>query len=1021
MDNDVKKLLQELKYQNSTLNSLIEENQRLTSTYLSETSLEQLNRLIKESEDIKSKFEETIKEVNKGLTNKIELSSKGFEKLKGDVEEAKKNLESLNKQYEELGKTIDELEKKDPIGNKDEIEKLKKEQDEIYYNYCEQSDKLDELTNAYEKLKKVAIPYYTAANKAQRELNKRQEEGITFLDDYAEKWGKKTKAIRNGIKGITSGIKDISSNLMDLIDPWSKAEHAAMGYAKSIGMSRNTANELLEKSSEFATKNNIGLLFNKTTEELIAMQSKYSDVLGRNVQLTDEQKKDMMAMGNILGDDTMMSIANNLENFGLGMSDSADFVKKTMDDATKSGIAASKLTKTINDNIKMAQNYTFKNGLDGLSSMAKKALQLKTDLSLVNGFLEKTSTVEGAISTGAQLQVLGGNYAMGSDPLSMMYDSLNDMEGLFDRAVGMAKGKVYYDEKSGNFEMGAMDRYMMKQAANVMGVDSSKLIDVAFRQASLDKIEGQAKQNKVLNNDPQMMEMVKNLATWDNGEAVVQINGKAKKVSELTEDDKTKLSAMQNTDAENLQDMAIDLRSIKDTISGANKEEQNKRAEWMSWLGELMQKIMQNTNLIAPIAAGIAGFKIFRSIYNIFGGTARVVRGIATTTVGIRNLLARGALTGGGGGVGGGGGLDIGGRSGRIGNGFGRNKGIIGKTKQIGRIFSKRGFIGGGKKILGGIASKGILYGASGAAIGGVGGAAVSLVGDIISGDFKKNKRASIEKAVGTGVGAAIGGVFGPLGAMVGGWVGGAIGGYFQKRRDKIAKQVRKNFSKEFNAKNPLLSGVFEGENALQGSYSKKELTQIKNAIQDGKLSEGELSKSLLKRIKANDDFQRLKANNVKIGVEMASGGELVGPSHAEGGMPIVGSNIEVEGGEFVVNKESTKKYRGLLNKINNDAISNVNIEPKEPLGKQMVVINNYYNTQQSNKNDNNGKLSIEPINLNLNGTIKLDSGNKQIDISQEVLKNPTFITKLTELISKELNKLNNGAFDKEKYIQKFA
>ena len=34
----------------------------------------------------------------------------------------------------------------------------------------------------------------------------------------------------------------------------------------------------------------------------------------------------------------------------------------------------------------MAQNYTFKNGLDGLTSMAKKAMQLKTDVSLVNGF-----------------------------------------------------------------------------------------------------------------------------------------------------------------------------------------------------------------------------------------------------------------------------------------------------------------------------------------------------------------------------------------------------------------------------------------------------------------------------------------------------------------------------------------------------------------------------------------------------------------------------------------------------------
>ena len=49
------------------------------------------------------------------------------------------------------------------------------------------------------------------------------------------------------------------------------------------------------------------------------------------------------------------------------------------------------------------------------------------------------------------------------------------LEGLFDRATNMAKGKVFYNEQTGNFEMGAMDRYMMKQAATAMGVDPNKM------------------------------------------------------------------------------------------------------------------------------------------------------------------------------------------------------------------------------------------------------------------------------------------------------------------------------------------------------------------------------------------------------------------------------------------------------------------------------------------------------------------------------------------------------------------
>jgi hypothetical protein len=50
---------------------------------------------------------------------------------------------------------------------------------------------------------------------------------------------------------------------------------------------------------------------------------------------------------------------------------------------------------------------------------------------------------------------------------------------------------------------------------------------------------------------------------------------------------------------------------------------------------------------------------------------------------------------------------------------------------------------------------------------------------------------------------------------------------------------------------------------------------------------------------------------------KMADGGELKGPSHAKGGMRIQGSNIEVEGGEYVINRESTVKNKKLVSFIN--------------------------------------------------------------------------------------------------------
>lgn len=51
--------------------------------------------------------------------------------------------------------------------------------------------------------------------------------------------------------------------------------------------------------------------------------------------------------------------------------------------------------------------------------------------------------------------------------------------------------------------------------------------------------------------------------------------------------------------------------------------------------------------------------------------------------------------------------------------------------------------------------------------------------------------------------------------------------------------------------------------------------------------------------------------------VKYAEGGILSGPSHSEGGIPVGRTNIEVEGGEMVVSKRNTERYKDVLYKIN--------------------------------------------------------------------------------------------------------
>mgnify|MGYP003296540162 CR=1 FL=1 len=80
---------------------------------------------------------------------------------------------------------------------------------------------------------------------------------------------------------------------------------------------------------------------------------------------------------------------------------------------------------------------------------------------------------------------------------------------------------------------------------------------------------------------------------------------------------------------------------------------------------------------------------------------------------------------------------------------------------------------------------------------------------------------------------------------------------------------------------------------------------------------------------------------------------------------------------------------------------------------------NNYYMNYY--RSYNNPKIDINPISINLSGTIKLDAGSKQFDISKEILNNPQLITRLTEMINKQINILEYGSFNKNNFKQKFV
>lgn len=101
-------------------------------------------------------------------------------------------------------------------------------------------------------------------------------------------------------------------------------------------------------------------------------------------------------------------------------------------------------------------------------------------------------------------------------------------------------------------------------------------------------------------------------------------------------------------------------------------------------------------------------------------------------------------------------------------------------------------------------------------------------------------------------------------------------------------------------------------------------------------------------------------AGAVQIGVmarqlaKMEDGGLLNGPSHANGGMRIQGTNIEVEGGEYVINKRSTANNQRLIEFINN---SNGTVTARDIANLQGIPTGNYVSPPDVQIRDVNSDL----------------------------------------------------------------
>ena len=612
-----------------------------------------------------------------------------------------------------------------------------------------------------------------------------------------------------GIDTISNSIKQIGVGINSLIAPWAKIDQAAANYAKSIGASVQGMKYMRDATLRNVTQNRIGINLGYSADELIKIQEGYLKSVGRNILVSNQGQENLAAMSRVMGENQATEMAMRLENFGVSISEAGKMSARMFNDASKAGLSMEKYSKNFTQNLAIAQNFTFRNGLRGLESMAKKATEMRIDMQQISNFAEKVSTIEGSMDVASKLQVLGGSFSALADPLGMLNEGLNDMEGLNDRFISMIKGMG--SVVNGEVQVSSYNKRRIKAAAEAMGMNYTQVMEQVNNSTRREEIERQIRMAGNPNIDENLAELIKNAGVIENGKAGVRnSNGDFVELKDVTVKMANELIAQTRSEADNIVDIATNLRGIKDIMEGFSKQKDSVQARMFGWLGESVKGVVAALGTLN----GLLGAMVLgKTLWGAFRGGMGIWDNISS-------IFGKGGRVGIGGDISGGSGVGTGGTS-------------------------------GGGRFLGGLAKRGAgkILGPLAAVAAGAGRYLSDMDDDRMSTRKKTGRVAGA--SIGAGAGAVLGTMLGgPLGGVVGGYLGEVmgtwVGGGFanQNRRNRVFNELRSGLS-------GLDKQAFE---EMNGDYNVKTM----RAIREG-LATGTLSDKVVRKLKRRGDYALLE------------------------------------------------------------------------------------------------------------------------------------------------------------------
>lgn len=420
--------------------------------------------------------------------------------------------------------------------------------------------------------------------------------GVGMVIQEASKWY--TSVIKNDAKMEEKKLKQLQEIKKNALETSQSIQKDAQNFTKtiedSLGKHQEAAKEIQSttginhsamasnEKAIFAMQQKIGVIgrdgkwqhLDYDATDMAKAQTGYAEQTGRAASLNQKDYNKLAQMGVLLGsNETAVQLAASLEVFNKSASDSTDLVFDMYKTANRMGLDAKKFSKDLVENLKLANKYSFKNGVKGVMQMAAWSQKVGFNMSSLSGSLEKVSSggLEGVIKMGAQLQVLGGRAAMNADPLAMMFERYADPKAFAERIHDMTKGLGVFNKKTGETEVSGFNLMMAEELANTLGKSTEDIISEVRRETARAEISKVIKPNKYTE---QQLDLISSKAKYNTETQKWQVTGADGVVKDIDDLDSKDFEAMSMDHNETMEQRVADILSELKKISGTAKEGQ---------------------------------------------------------------------------------------------------------------------------------------------------------------------------------------------------------------------------------------------------------------------------------------------------------------------------------------------------------------------------------------------------------------------------------------------------------------